>query len=230
LLQQIMIYYAPIFKSTYDNFNKRQSDLDSLETISEKYIDLETMLAEMSLDPPTSQDTLGSESDDGESITLSTIHSAKGLEWDTVFILSAVDGYIPSFQSLGDLGQLEEERRLMYVALTRAENNLFIVKPNLDLSQSNHYRFSGIQFSNPSRFLEEHNILADYTEQLTLSDELKGRDSYGFSNNYSDSSSRKKSTSISSKPKKNWADRYNDSWANQELGESDFDDRRKYNF
>ncbi len=230
LLNQIMTYYTPIFKSTYDNFNKRQSDLDSLETISEKYDDLETMLAEMSLDPPTSKESLEPEKNDGDSLTLSTIHSAKGLEWDTVFLLSAVDGYLPSFQSLGDLGQLEEERRLMYVALTRAQNNLFIVKPNLDLSQSNHYRFSGIQFSNPSRFIEEHNILEEYTEQVTLKVEKKSGSAYGFSNNYNASSQGKKGSKFSSKPKSNWADKYNDSWANQELGESDFDDRRKYNF
>ena len=122
----------------------------------------------MSLDPPTDSqvDSMPGDNED-EKLCLSTIHSAKGLEWHTVFLLSAIDGYLPSFQSLGDLGQLEEERRLMYVALTRAEQNLYIMKPNLDLSKSNYYRFSGMEFSKLSRFLEENNIINTYAETQT---------------------------------------------------------------
>lgn len=168
ILSKIFSIYNSLFKLKYDDFQKRQSDLDSFEGICERFKTLETLLSEMSLDPPTDSqvDTTPGDSED-EKLTLSTIHSAKGLEWHTVFLLSAVDGYLPSFQSLGDLGQLEEERRLMYVALTRAEENLFIMKPNLDLSKSNYYRFSGMQFSKLSRFLEENNIVENFVEKQT---------------------------------------------------------------
>ena len=151
---------------------------------------------------------------------------------------------LPSFQSLGDADQLEEERRLMYVALTRAEENLFIIKPNLDLSQSNYYRYSGIQFSNPSRFIQESGILKDYTEQWALQEE-KPKSSFGVKNSYNyDASSFKQSQSQSKKPKrplypgqaKFMNSKYgggNSDGMNQELSENDFDsdrDRRKYYF
>ena len=173
LLKDVMTYYKPLFQLTYENYSKRQSDLDSIEAIAEQYDDLETMLTQLTLDPPTdSQIDSLEEVNDDEKLILSTIHSAKGLEWHTVFLISAVDGYIPSFQSLGDLDQIEEERRLMYVALTRAKENLFILKPNLDLSQSNYYRYSGMQFSRLSRFLEEHHIIKEFAEQWAIEEEL----------------------------------------------------------
>jgi DNA helicase-2/ATP-dependent DNA helicase PcrA len=86
-------------------------------------------------------------------------------------MMSCVDGYIPAFQSLGERDQIEEERRLLYVALTRAKNNLFIVKPHLDLSQSNYYRYSGVQFSKLSRFLSDEESLSHFIEQWTLDDD-----------------------------------------------------------
>ena len=174
IINKIYIIYNNLFKIKYDDFQKRQSDLDSFEGICERYITIESLLTEMSLDPPTDSqvDTIPGDNED-EKLCLSTIHSAKGLEWHTVFLLSAIDGYLPSFQSLGDLGQLEEERRLMYVALTRAEKELFIMKPNLDLSKSNYYRFSGMQFSLLSRFLSENNIIKDYAEIQSCEPEKK---------------------------------------------------------
>lgn len=206
LLNKILTYYKPFFKLTYDNYNKRQTDLDSLESIVSKYNDLETLLTEMSLDPPTeSQVDAVESSKDEENLVLSTIHSAKGLEWHTVFLISAVDGYLPSFQSLGDLGQLEEERRLMYVALTRAEKDLYILKPNLDMSKGNYYRFSGMQFSQPSRFLEEAQILAQFTESDYY--EEKKPD---FANSYfqNKKTSNTSNYSQNKKPKSNFADSY----------------------
>ncbi|RAP32989.1 hypothetical protein DID80_08355, partial [Candidatus Marinamargulisbacteria bacterium SCGC AAA071-K20] len=164
--EKALTWYKPVFEYNYDDFKKRQSDLDSLEGIAERFDTLEEFLTDLCLDPPESTqiDTYGKEPDE-EKLILSTIHSSKGLEWDTVFLISAVDGYLPSFQSLEDLGQLEEERRLMYVALTRAKNSLYILKPNLTNASSNYYRFSGLQFSQPSRFLDEYNVLEDFTEK-----------------------------------------------------------------
>jgi DNA helicase-2/ATP-dependent DNA helicase PcrA len=167
ILDKALNLYNPLFKLKYDDFHKRQSDIDSLATIIDRFKTLETMLTELSLDPPNTTQSGAEKADsDEEKLCLSTIHSSKGLEWDTVFILSAIDGYIPSFQSLGDTDQIEEERRLLYVALTRAERELFIMKPNLDLSSSNHYKFSGMQFSNITRFIDQ-NMIEIFTDHET---------------------------------------------------------------
>lgn len=165
LLEQVFITYNPLFKLKYDDFSKRKSDIDSLIAISERFTTVEDMLANMSLDPPRdsySESNTPPSDKDNDSICLSTIHSAKGLEWHTVFLLSALDGYLPSFQSLGDPAQVEEERRLMYVALTRAEQTLYILKPNIDTAQN--YMFSGMTFSKISRFLDTEQIKTTLTE------------------------------------------------------------------
>ena len=131
--------------------------LESLSQIIKRYQNIETFLTEMTLEPADGTQ-LGSETaiEDDEYVSISTIHSAKGLEWKVVFMISVVDGYIPSFQSMGSLDQLEEERRLLYVAMTRAEDKLYIIKPFLNMNQrgaSN--QFSGFQFSKLSRFLDQ---------------------------------------------------------------------------
>lgn len=172
VLASVISFYRPFFKLKYDDYPKREMDLDSLITIAERYQSLETFLTEMSLDPPdaTQIDTIH-EPEDEEKLIVSTIHSAKGLEWKVVFLLSAVDGYLPSFQSIGDPDSIEEERRLLYVALTRAKDQLFILKPNLDFSPQNYYRFSGMAFSKLSRFLEEGDLLGQYAEKWALVEE-----------------------------------------------------------
>jgi DNA helicase II / ATP-dependent DNA helicase PcrA len=92
-----------------------------------------------------------------EFLTLSTIHSAKGLEWHSVFVIHAVDGYFPSSRSAETTELLEEERRLMYVSVTRAKQNLFITFP-MNLFD----RQAGVTLSKPSRFISELNSdLAD---------------------------------------------------------------------
>lgn len=83
-----------------------------------------------------------------EYLTLSTIHSAKGLEWHSVFIIHAVEGYFPSYRSAESVDALEEERRLMYVASTRAKQNLFITYP-----MNMFDREAGTTLSKPSRFI-----------------------------------------------------------------------------
>lgn len=175
LLDVILSYYTPLFKQHYDDYTKRESDLNSLKTISERYTKIDEFLTEMALEPPESSETKEKNKDD-EYITISTIHSAKGLEWDTVFLLSAVDGYLPSFQSLGDLKQIEEERRLLYVALTRAKQKLFILKPNLEASSGRFYQYTGIQFSKVSRFLDTPTILESYLEHWSLAEETPPHD------------------------------------------------------
>jgi DNA helicase-2/ATP-dependent DNA helicase PcrA len=172
LLDLALTHYLPMFRLKYDDYSKRITDLDSLKNIAARYPSLDRFLSEISLEPPdqTQVDATASDYED-ERITLSTIHSAKGLEWKAVFLISVVDGYLPSFQSLGDLAQLEEERRLLYVALTRAKDHLFIIKPNLDAASGNFHRFPGITFSKLSRFLDDYQLLDDLAEKWVLKDE-----------------------------------------------------------
>jgi len=149
--ETILNYYLPILKDKYDDHPKRTRDLEQLLTIMQRYNSLEQFLTDMALEPPnTSMDDTFSETPSGNNrLVLSTIHSAKGLEWHTVFIIWALDGRFPSIHALNSEEDLEEELRLMYVAATRAQNNLFFVYPD------NIYdRGSGMIFSRPSRFID----------------------------------------------------------------------------
>ena len=144
-------YYLPIFKLKYDDFNKRKKDIDIFLNISQNYRSLESLLADMAIEPPIDSVTeLGEEDKNDEFLTLSTIHSAKGLEWHSVFIIHAVDGFFPSARSMDKIESIEEERRLMYVAATRAKQNLFVTYP-MNIFD----RESGTTFSKPSRFLSD---------------------------------------------------------------------------
>lgn len=142
-------YYYPIFKDKYDDFNKRKKDIEIFLNISANYRSVDALLADMAIEPPIDSMTeFGEESKDDECLTLSTIHSAKGLEWHSIFIIHAVDGFFPSVRSMQKMETLEEERRLMYVAATRAKQNLFVSYP-MNIFD----RESGTTFSKPSRFI-----------------------------------------------------------------------------
>ena len=152
-LQMVLDYYYPIFKDTYDDFNKRNKDLEIFQNISENYKSLDSLLADMAIEPIIDS-VIDVEAPDNEEeyLTLSTIHSAKGLEWHSVFVIHAVEGYFPSSRSYDNMESLEEERRLMYVASTRAKQNLIVTYPmNL------YDREAGITLSKPSRFISEMN-------------------------------------------------------------------------
>jgi DNA helicase-2/ATP-dependent DNA helicase PcrA len=151
--QLVVDYYYPLFKEKYDDYNKRYKDLEIFLNITENYKSLDSLLADMAIEPVIDS-VVDIESPDKEEeyLTLSTIHSAKGLEWHTVFIIHAVEGYFPSSRSVESIEQLEEERRLMYVASTRAKQNLFVTYP-MNLFD----RAAGMTFSKPSRFITEMN-------------------------------------------------------------------------
>lgn len=151
--QLVVDYYYPIFKDKYDDFNKRKKDLDILLNITENYKSLDSLLADMAIEPIIDS-VIDIEATDKEEeyVTLSTIHSAKGLEWHSVFIIHAVEGFFPSSRSAENLDTLEEERRLMYVASTRAKQNLFITYP-MNIFD----REAGKTLSKPSRFISEMN-------------------------------------------------------------------------
>jgi DNA helicase-2/ATP-dependent DNA helicase PcrA len=145
----ILSYYQPLFKKKYDDFNKRKKDLDAIINIASNYDNASTFLADMALEPPQdSVSDVAEEDKEDEHLTLSTIHSAKGLEWHSVFIIHAMDGFFPSSQSFQSQESLEEERRLMYVAVTRAKQNLHISYPTNIFD-----RYSGYTLAKPSRFI-----------------------------------------------------------------------------
>jgi len=150
--EAIIAYYLPVLKERYDDHPKRAKDLEQLLAIMERYHDLEQFLTDMALEPPNSS-VDGNLADDTsppeDRLVLSTIHSAKGLEWHTVFIIWALDGRFPSPHSLHKEEDLEEELRLMYVAATRARENLFFTYPCQVYDRS-----LGIMLNRPSRFID----------------------------------------------------------------------------
>ena len=149
IVEDVIEYYRPILKDKYDDYNKREKDLDHFQYLSEQYSNLEDFISDMALEPPdASVEGMYKRNSDDEALTISTIHSAKGLEWDSVFIIGAVDGRFPSAYSFNSAEEMDEELRLMYVATTRAKNNLYITYP-VDM-----YDYSmNMVLSKPSRFL-----------------------------------------------------------------------------
>lgn len=164
-VNHIYEYYLPILKEQYDDYPKRTRDLDHLHTIAEGYPELDAFLADLALEPPdgSAVDVEAPDWDD-ERLVLSTIHSAKGLEWQAVFVIWVVDGKFPSVYSFVTDDELEEERRLFYVSVTRAKRHLFLTYP------INVYdKTSGMLLSKPSRFLDH--VSPDLFETLALVEE-----------------------------------------------------------
>jgi len=123
-------WYEPHLERIYDAPMVRIGDLEQIELIASQYPTRERFLSEVTLDPPSaSGDLAGTPHLDEDFLILSTIHSAKGQEWDNVFVMNLVDGCIPSDMATGSVEEIEEERRLLYVAMTRAKNELHLVHP-----------------------------------------------------------------------------------------------------
>ena len=149
-------WYKPHFERIYEHFHTRLGDLDQLEVLSGQYPSRERFLSELTLDPPNAtSDLAGSPVLDEDYLTLTTIHSAKGMEWDTVYLLNVVDGSFPSEFATGKPELIEEERRLLYVALTRAQNELILCAP-LRFHLTNQSRQGDAHvYGGRSRFLTE---------------------------------------------------------------------------
>ncbi len=149
LLGEMLEYYLPLLKDQYDDYPKRIRDLEHLSVMAERYEDLNQFLADLTLEPPNSTSDVEAPDQDEERLILSTIHSAKGLEWRCVFVIWLVDGRFPSAYSFSDDDGLEEERRLLYVAITRAKQHLFLTYP------INVYdKMTGAVLSRPSRYFD----------------------------------------------------------------------------
>ena len=130
-MQSVLKFYAPLLEEKYDHASARLRDLEQLEQLAGRFPNRASLLAEIALDPPTtSEDFAGEPHLDDDYLVLSTIHSAKGLEWDAVYVIHASDGNIPSDMATKSAEQIEEERRLFYVALTRAKDWLYVCQPH----------------------------------------------------------------------------------------------------
>lgn len=151
-LQTLKDHYQPLLKGVESDWLQRLPDLDILLRLADKYEKLERFLTDFALDPPNQQfkdsTTPLIEQPDEKPLVLSTIHSAKGLEWKNVFVMHLLDGLFPSNRSLKDTEQIEEERRLFYVAASRAKDKLFLSLPAYYASYNDF-------FTQPSRFLGE---------------------------------------------------------------------------
>ena len=123
-------FYGPLCEERYDHVPARLRDLEQLEQLAAGFGDRSTFLGELTLEPPRStQDLAGPPSLDDDHLVLSTIHSAKGLEFDAVYVLHAADGNIPSDLTTGSPEEIDEELRLFYVALSRARRHLSVTFP-----------------------------------------------------------------------------------------------------
>ncbi len=151
-LEILFEYYLPLLSRVYhDDYPKREKDLDHLLSIVGRYQDLDDFLTDLALEPPeASVASVEPYDTDRECLVLSTIHSAKGLEWHTVFVISLVEGRFPSGYSLGREDDLEEERRLFYVAVTRARERLYLTYPG-----TMYIPGQGRTIAKASRFLAE---------------------------------------------------------------------------
>lgn len=113
----------------YDDAQLRAKDFEVLQIVGDRYGDLERFLADLAIEPPDFSRSRPTDDDEDEALTVSTVHSAKGLEWHTVFVMNMNTGRFPAYQALNDEDDLDEERRLFYVAVTRAKRRLYLLKP-----------------------------------------------------------------------------------------------------
>ena len=181
-VEAVVTYYEPLLKQKYfEDYPKRLQDVEHFMGLAENGKDRSSFLSALALDPIELTALNAVAIDDDEApLILSTIHSAKGLEFHTVFLIHALDGIIPSGYSLKEEESLDEELRLLYVAVTRAERNLFISYPVLQ-----YRRHHGEVLSKPSRFvdnvpqhlLEPWSLVEEHAEDPGVKDQETGNSS-----------------------------------------------------
>ncbi|MBN1270250.1 MAG: ATP-dependent helicase [Kiritimatiellae bacterium] len=153
-VERIRRFYDPVFERRYENPVVRRRDLASLEQVAAGYRSRRSFLTDLTLDPPAStSDLAGPPVKDEDWMTLSTIHSAKGCEWDVVILIHAADGWLPSDMATGTPEEIEEERRLAYVAMTRARDFLYVAWPLRYYHKWKQPFTDGHGYAQPSRFL-----------------------------------------------------------------------------
>jgi DNA helicase-2/ATP-dependent DNA helicase PcrA len=162
-------WYEPRLEALHGDAHARSGDLEQLEQIAGGFPSRERFLSELTLDPPSATGAeAGPPTLDEDYLILSTIHSAKGQEWDAVFVLNVVDGCIPSDLATGTPEEIEEERRLLYVAMTRAKSTLHLIRP-LRFFVRQQQRYGDRHVIAPlTRFIPD--TLFDRFERVTLHD------------------------------------------------------------
>jgi DNA helicase-2/ATP-dependent DNA helicase PcrA len=169
-LGRVRRFLEPILARRYDHADARIRDLEQLEQLAGGYATRGRFLADLALEPPTSTAELaGPPLLDEDYLILSTIHSAKGGEWDVVHVIHAADGMIPSDMATGDEERIEEERRLLYVALTRARDALYVYFP-LRYHRRNHGYEDRYHHAQITRFLPEE-VRGLFERRTTFSDD-----------------------------------------------------------
>ncbi|HLW34558.1 MAG TPA: ATP-dependent helicase [Chthoniobacterales bacterium] len=147
VLEAIYDEYA---KVNFTNYELRKEDLNQLAAFARQFKDLNEFLSQLALISNVDAEAAPNQGADREAVNLSTVHQAKGLEYHTVFVIWLTDGMFPSSRSMDDRNNLEEERRLFYVAITRAKDELYLSYPHMRLTGG-----YGDVFQRPSRFLKE---------------------------------------------------------------------------
>jgi len=153
-LERARLWYEPHLERLHEDSEVRRADLIQLEQIASGYPSRERFLTELTLDPPdATSDQAGVPLLDDDYLILSTIHSAKGQEWKSVFVLNVVDGCMPSDLGVGTSPELEEERRLLYVAMTRARDDLHLMVPQRFFTHGQHARGDRHVYASRTRFI-----------------------------------------------------------------------------
>jgi DNA helicase II / ATP-dependent DNA helicase PcrA len=160
----LMDYYYPFLREKFDDWQQRINDLEALKDITGKYTSLNDFLADFTIDPPEKSSVINAEfsSLEDKPLCLSTIHSAKGLEWECVFLIGLVEGVLPVSFALDDEENVEEEHRLFYVALTRAQKYLYLA------AHYENHGFSYNKFNQISRFIDSPEILSRLEQKAGL--------------------------------------------------------------
>ncbi len=173
-LERVRRFYEPLLVERYDAAEARIGDLAQLEAIGGTYTERAAFLEDLTLDPPSSTGALsGPPNLDEDWLVLSTIHSAKGQEWRAVFVLDVIDGRIPSDLGVGSTDQIEEERRLLYVAMTRAKDHLHLIQPLRMYVTQQHRHGDRHVYAPRSRFLPD--AILDRFERV-----VRGRSAAGL--------------------------------------------------
>jgi DNA helicase II / ATP-dependent DNA helicase PcrA len=151
--------YDDYAKVNFANYQLRREDLDQLAAFARQFKDVHEFLSQLALISNVDAEAAPVQTTDKEAVNLSSVHQAKGLEFHTVFVIWLTDGMFPSSRSLDTRDALEEERRLFYVAITRARDELYLTYPHMRLSGG-----YGDVFQRPSRFLQEisNELLEDW--------------------------------------------------------------------
>ena len=155
-LERARLWYEPHLDRIHEDSEVRRADLIQLEQIAGGYPSRERFLTELTLDPPdATSDQAGVPLLDEDYLILSTIHSAKGQEWKSVFVLNVVDGCMPSDLGAGTSAELEEERRLLYVAMTRAKDDLHLIVPQRFFVHGQAAKGDRHMYASRTRFIPE---------------------------------------------------------------------------